>query len=446
MNSRLLAAPLFVSMLALLAGCGGGTYQRAKIVESRDIDRFGLAEAKAGPAFGQTDRNLDLFAVLYGPPPTGIAVSRDERVFVCYPRWGERVDISVAEVTDEAGVKSNLVPIPNSQWQLYDPSTPDRIDPATHLVSVQSITIDEENRLWILDTGSINFGKPVAGGPKLLCYDLADERIVNVIPLSGDVVLPTTYVNDVRIDLQHGEAGFAYISDSGSEGPNGIIVVDIHGNNGEATMWRKLTGEDSVRAAPNFRHSVEGQVLQNQGRRDSGRASLSIGIDGIALSPDAETLYFCALAGETLYKVSTDYLRTPPSEEGSARENGTPDVAEMFAQPVQIVGGMRGKRFPSDGLHADDDGRVYITDVESNAIRVYDPRLTQPGETLPLELVLFDKRLLWPDSIDLAEGHLYVTSNQLHRSKRFRGKDQRDPPYPIFRTTVQSSRRGIRGR
>ncbi|MEL7240023.1 MAG: L-dopachrome tautomerase-related protein, partial [Planctomycetota bacterium] len=380
---------------------------------------------------------------------TGIAVSQNERVFVCYPRWGERVDMSVAEIVPDG--RGELRPIPDAEWQVYDPSTPQAVDPTDHLVSVQALTVDSDNNLWILDTGSINFTAPVEDGPKLIRYDLFQERVVRVIPLGPDVVLPTTYLNDLRVDLRQGQAGFVYISDSGTEGPNGFVVVDIYGDGRKAKTWRKLTGDESVQAEEGFVPTVEGEPLTLHGSsRREGRQPPTIGVNGIALSPDGEWLYYCALTGETLYRVPTSFLRTPPTAaEQAATTNEAapaPDVAEAFANPVEIVGEYEAKRFASDGLIADRQGRIYLTDLEDNSIRRYDPSRDVPGDPLPMEVVVFDEHLLWPDSMALSNGRLYITSNQLHRTERFKGKDRRDPPYAIFRTQVSSQNMGIRRR
>src|SRR5207248_1577382 len=43
---------------------------------------------------------LELVATFTGPMPTGVTVSRSGRVFVNYPRWGDPVEFTVAEVKD----------------------------------------------------------------------------------------------------------------------------------------------------------------------------------------------------------------------------------------------------------------------------------------------------------------------------------------------------------
>jgi hypothetical protein len=87
--------------------------------------------------------------------------------------------------------------------------------------------VDPVDRLWILDTGSPLFQPPSYGRPKLVCIDLKTNHIIKKILFPPDVVLSTTYLNDVRFDLRIGKEGMAFITNSSQNGPNGIIVVDL---------------------------------------------------------------------------------------------------------------------------------------------------------------------------------------------------------------------------
>ena len=98
---------------------------------------------------------------------------------------------------------------------------------AARLISVQSVVVDPLDRLWIVDTGSIEFGPTSPGGPKLVGVDLATDKVFKTITFPEDVALSTSYLNDVRFDLRRGEAGYAFLTDSSSNGPNGLIVVDL---------------------------------------------------------------------------------------------------------------------------------------------------------------------------------------------------------------------------
>ena len=111
---------------------------------------------------------------------------------------------------------------------------------------MQSVVVDPSDRLWAVDTGSIEFGPTSPGGPKLVGIDLKSNRVSRTIPFPPDVVLPTSYINDVRFDLRRGEAGYAFLTDSSDKGPNGIIVVDL----ASGRSWRRLHDHPSTKADP----------------------------------------------------------------------------------------------------------------------------------------------------------------------------------------------------
>ena len=163
--------------------------------------------------------SLQVVATFNGPMPTGVTVASHGRIFVNFPRWGDPVDYTVAEIKD-----GKTLPYPGAEINRYV----DGDDPASKLVSVQSVVADPTgNRLWILDTASIAFGPVKAGGPKLIAVDLGTNQIVRKIIFPAKVALPTTYLNDVRFDLHRSAEGMAFITDSSTTGSNGIIVVDL---------------------------------------------------------------------------------------------------------------------------------------------------------------------------------------------------------------------------
>jgi hypothetical protein len=53
----------------------------------------------------------------------------------------------------------------------------------------------------VLDTAAPNFDAPIIGGAKLVAIDLATNKIRRTYTFTKDVVLDTTYLNDVRVDL-----------------------------------------------------------------------------------------------------------------------------------------------------------------------------------------------------------------------------------------------------
>lgn len=353
----------------------------------------------------QSAGSLDVVATFAGPMPTGVTVSQTGRIFVNFPKWGDEVPATVAELRD-----GEPVPYPDQRWNDADGN-----DDSGAFVSVQSVVVDPADRLWVLDTGSPMFQPTSFGGPKLVCVDLTDDTVVQTVLFPPEVAHETSYLNDVRFDLRRGEAGFAFITDSSEPGPNGLVVVDL----ASGRSWRRLHADATTTAEPleSFRPVVEGRPFLH---RPAGKPPqpVQMGADGIAISADGERLYYCPLASRRLYSISVDALVDRSLDEAAV---------------TATVRDEGDKGSGADGLETDDAGRIYITAYEHNAIL----RRLPDGQ---FETVAHDPRLLWPDTMSVAaDGHLYVTANQLHRQAPYQGgEDKRHKPYVLFRTPIDA--------
>ena len=349
---------------------------------------------------------LEPVAYFNGAMPTGVTVSHKGRIFVNFPKWGDDVSFTVAEIR-----KGETVAYPDESINQTNPA-----DQAAALVSVQSVVVDPVDRLWILDTGSPLFQPTKYGGPKLVCVDLKTDQVSKKILFPQDVALPTTYLNDIRFDLRRGSEGMAFITDSAQKGPNGIIVVDL----ASEQSWRRLHDHHSVKPEElqTFLPIVEGRPFLERQPDGSVKHGASMGSDGIAINADGTRLYYCPLGSRKLYSVDTNALSDQSLKE---QEVGATVIDE----------GDRGGA--SDGLESDSAGNIYSTNYEHNAILRRSP--DKRWETLT-----HDPRLLWPDTLSLAtDGYLYVTANQLHRQARFhKGKDLRRKPYSLFRIRIDA--------
>lgn len=341
---------------------------------------------------------LEQVCAFYGPMPTGVAVTERGRIFVCFPQWGDRPRCAVAELRG-----GNLLPYPAI------PKKPGRQDPAHRWISVQSVVADWNGSLWVLDTAAPHFRPPLPGGAKLVRLDLATGRATEIYTFPPEVVLPTTYLNDVRFDFRAG-GGYAYLTDSSERGPGALIVLDL----ASGRSFRRLDGHWSTNPQPGFIPKAEGRVLMNRAA-DGAVSPWTVAADGIALSPDGATLYYCPLSGRRLYAVPTAPLRDPRIPE---------EALERLVRTVVEKGA-------SDGLACDAGGNVYAGDYESGSIRVVSP-------AGGLGTVAHDPRLLWPDTFSIGpDGCLYVICNQLHRQPGFHyGRDLRRKPYSLFRLNI----------
>ncbi|WP_024690663.1 L-dopachrome tautomerase-related protein [Pseudomonas tremae] len=351
------------------------------------------------PASAPADKpvgKLEQVHAFYDAMPTGVTVTETGRIFVNFPRWGDKVPFTVGEIRD-----GKVVAYPDSAVNQENPK-----DPADGLISVQSVVADGKGRVWMLDTAAPGFAAPRPHGAKLVAVDLATNKIVKRLVFPDNVILPSTYVNDMRFDFRKGSQGTVYVTDSSVSGPGAIIVMDIA--SGKAV--RRLSGAKATSADPAFVPVVEGMPVLGDGP-DGTRKPVTVAADGIALSADGKTLYFSPLSSRHLYSVATDLLN----------DSG---VTEQ-----QLVAA--GEKGASDGLESDAEGAVYAGDYEHNAIR---KRLSNGA----WQTVAHDPRMLWPDTLSIGpDGYLYFIVNQLHRQAGFNsGHDKREKPYSLLRVKV----------
>jgi sugar lactone lactonase YvrE len=326
---------------------------------------------------------------------TGVGVSiKSGRIFVNFPYWSDQHSISVAEI-----VNGQPKPFPNDEWN--KPRSP-----ASHFVCVQSVVVDDQDNLWVLDPAAPKMQEIVKGGPKLVKIDLQANELVQTIPFGEDIAPAKSYLNDVRIDTR---SDTAFITDSGK---GAIIVVDL--KNGNAR--RLLDGHPSTQPEKNFKLVVDGRELIDQQKKGPPQ----IASDGIALDAKNGYLYYHALTGHTLYRIKTSFLTDKKLSE------------KDLASKVEQVG-----QTPApDGMVEAPDGSVCLTDLEHNAIVRWNPA------TKTVEHVVSDKRLTWPDTLSWGpNGELYVTASQIENMPRFNnGRSTRTEPYKIWKITGLSSK------
>jgi sugar lactone lactonase YvrE len=316
---------------------------------------------------------------------TGIAVSREGRIFVCFPRWSDDVQVSVGEVLESDRVR----PFPDTAWNHWN----DSASPGEHFVCVQSVYIDGQDNLWILDPASPYFRGVVPGGAKLLKVDIEDGEVLQKIIFEESVVPSAAYLNDVRVDT---ERDVAYITDSGL---GALVVVDL-----KTGMARRLLADHPSTKSEDIVLTIEGSEWRPGGEAPRVHA------DGLALSKDGDFLYYQALTGRTLYRIETRWLRDATF---GGYTHGI-KVESLYGTCA------------ADGMIIGQDGYLYLTSIEDNAIKLF----MSLGH---LETVIEDPGLKWPDSMAWgSDGHIYVTTSQIHLADDVR------EPYKIFKVVPQN--------
>ncbi len=324
--------------------------------------------------------------------PTGIAVSHGGRIFVNFPRWDKDPLYSLAEVMTDG----TLRPYPGFDWNRWGKD--EATHPEAHFVCVQSVVIDDDGFLWVLDPASPGFKGVVPGGAKLVKINIVTGIVERVIPFDNAVAPNNSYLNDVRFDPND---DVAYITDSGT---GAIIVVDLESGKSR----RVLADHPSTKAEPGYVPVIGGKEL-----RDVNGRVPQINADGIAIDAEGEYLYYHALTARTLYRIKTSFLKDPKLLDRDLTAH-----VERVAETGAV-----------DGMIMDADNNLYLTALEENAIKRYRAN----GDIL--ETIVKDDRIQWPDSMAISpDDYLYFTASQIHLMPRFNfGKDKRLLPYKFFK-------------
>ena len=310
-----------------------------------------------------------------GALAAGFKIDRDGNHYLSVPRWSPGIPATVNRVLIVDG-RPKLVPYPSPG--MNEIGNPDAFQ------SVLGWEIDEQNRAWFLDQGHLE-GAPCAdGAQKLVCWDLSTNTLVRSVPIPTEIAdFTASFLNDVVVDNVN---GFAYIADSGiytDPLQGGLIVYDITRDRLRRVLHQHVSTQD----VPGYWFEIDGQRIWPD-------VPMRTGADGIALAADRRTLYWSALTARHLYAIDTAVLR----------DFETAD--DVIAAAVVDLGD---KGTNTDGLGADNRGRIYYTMLEGKGIGVYDP------DTRTFAPLLTDERMVWVDGMTFDNaGGLVFNSNRLH--------------------------------
>jgi len=292
---------------------------------------------------------------------TGVTVSQEGRMFVCFPRWSNDVPISVGEI-----VNGSVRSYPDTAWNDWKSGSEDY----QKFICVQSVYVDDQDFLWILDPASPNLQGVVKSGARLHKFDLKTNMCVKTYAVPPVIAPAQSYLNDVRIDTG---TQTAYITDSGL---GAIVVVDLN----SGVFMRRLSKHQSTKS------ELDSLTI------DGVQIGAKIHADGIALSPDKKTVYYQALSGKRLFSIPAEALRDPSLDDTE------------LAKLVTVVADVGA----NDGILSDSYGNIFLTGLESNAINVL-------NTNKEFKAVVQDKRIQWPDTLAIdTNGTIYFTVTRLH--------------------------------
>lgn len=305
----------------------------------------------------------------------GFKTDRDGNFYLSVPRWEPGIPATVNKIKVVDG-KAMLEAYPS--WGMNEIGNPDALQ------SVLGWEIDELNRAWFLDQGHIQGAPCIDGAQKLVCWDLTENKLVESIKIPDEIAsYEASFLNDVMVDNAN---GFVYIADSGiftDPLQGGLIVYNMK----TKKLRRILHQHESTQDVPDYWFEIAGKKVW----RDN---PMRTGADGIALSADRKTLYWCALTARNLYAIDTAIIQ---------------DFSTPHADIEAAVMNLGDKGTNTDGMSADNRGLIYYTMLEDQGIGIYDP------DKKSYETFISDERMVWVDGMTFDnKGYLIFNNNRLH--------------------------------
>lgn len=197
-----------------------------------------------------------------------------EDVFVALPRYKPGVPVTLAKVgLKQRGCEAVLTPFPC--WASQEEGDPNAFQ------SVVDIYLDENNILWVLDTGVVNsLEQPIRKAPpKVIALNVLTGKKVKTLDLCG-LVAQASRLQYLVVEYAPDGRPYVYISDAATRS---ILVFDVTGNKGYRVVLPK--------AVANCKRDVLYIALLHK--------------DGC----NNNYLVLTYLSGSRIFQIRTDYLR-----------------------------------------------------------------------------------------------------------------------------------------
>lgn len=301
-------------------------------------------------------------------PPGNLAIGPDGRMFMSVHEFYGKA-LRIVEVSPDGSV----TPYPNEAWA----NAP--IGDGPGLKGVLGLRADREGILWMLD------GQAEGQTGRIVGWNTNTETLHKIYYLGQPATLPSSFLNDLAIDREHNAI---YITDTANAETTALIVLDL--DTGRA---RRVLQGSAFTVPEDTNMVIDGNVV------NLGGAPAKIGANPITIDPTNEWVYFAPMTASAMYRVrTTDLLDENLSEEALEAR-----VERYGDKPI------------SDGSTVDANGNVYITSITEDAVGV-----TKPDGTY--EILFQQDDMSWPDGFAMgADGYVYVTINELHRSPVLNG-------------------------
>ncbi|XP_076169534.1 yellow-h [Ptiloglossa arizonensis] len=275
--------------------------------------------------------------------PLGLDVWRD-KVFITLPKWKNGIPATLASVPKYSETKSpKLRPYPDWSWH--------RTGNCDGLTSVFRVSVDECDRLWVLDSGKVDIanGGKKACPPSIFIFDLTTDNLIRKYIIPDDQVKEDSLYTNIVVDIRNEDCGtaVAYASDVFRYG---LLVYDF-AKDSSFRIQHHLFFPDPL-ASKYELHGVKFQWTD--------------GIFGIALSPvdihEDRTLFFHPMSSFREFAVSTSVFK----------DKKTAEESTDYFMPI---GRPRAKDYGhSSGSVVDRNGVMFFNMVTRDSVWCWDTR------------------------------------------------------------------------
>lgn len=292
---------------------------------------------------------------------SSLAITKEQRIFVAFPRCEDNVALSVGEITDQ-----RIKPYPNPKINQF--RTGDNVDNPS-FISVQALWTGLNNRLWILDAANPQKKGIQSTGPVLYAIDLESNTIEKTFQFPA-----STYSNHSSFSnlIICESKNIAYIADSGD---GAIVILDIH----TGKYKKRLIKDPSTKAETNSLFVNASKWVQR------------IHVHCLSLDRTGDVLYYMPVSGYHLYKIPTAALLNNDIPE---------DELSRFVQRVALVGA-------SQNILHWDDNTLLFSNIENNGIG----KLEREEE---FSFLVQHKEFSWISDLQRVDSTLYCITSQKH--------------------------------
>ena len=319
-------------------------------------------------------------------------------VFLTVPRWLPGVpstlnSISVDTSDLPVGGIQNVPLIPFPSWEMQEIG-----GDCSGLQYVQSMEIDPDGNMWVIDVGRINIFDPTVDNtcpPKLVVLDSRSGAMVDNPYIFPDNVAShtTNFLNDIVIDHVR---GLAYISDTSLSG--GLIVYDRTNRRSQ-----RFADAATMSGGSDFQWSIGGNVYPLSDCPFCGAP-----INGIALMPSGDRVFYGPLSKVHVYSVDALPLRT-------FHDNTVQGAAKYHTEVLATLQDHGLKPSPSDGLVFTCDEKLVYGGLTTASVYTWDTATSSDVSRASSVLSADAVTTNWVDTFGFAtDGSLWFTANHLN--------------------------------